>query len=61
MSVSLTNSRDITATALYLIQSDGTIVDIQDIIDQLEGALTPDQLQTLSALSSAINNDPTFF
>lgn len=61
MSVTLTNSKDIIANSLSLIQANGTVINILDLIDAIEGGLTADQIQTLSDLSDAINNDPTFF
>ena len=61
MSVPLTNSKDLIANSLSLIQPNGSVINILDLIEQIEGGLTPDQLQTLSEISTAINNDPTFF
>lgn len=58
MSVSLTNSKDITVDKINIIQSNGTVLDLMDIIVSIEGGLTPDQLQTSSDVSTAINDDP---
>ena len=60
MSVTLTNSKDIIANKLSFIQSNGTVADIMDLIGGIQGGLTPEQIQTLSGISTAINNDPTF-
>ena len=59
MSVSLSNSKDITANRINIIQPNGTALDLMsDIITSIEGGLTEDQLQTLSDISTTINNDP---
>ena len=62
MSVSLSNSKDITVNRINLIQPNGTVLDLMtDVISNIEGGLTEDQLQTISSISTAINNDPNFF
>ena len=62
MSVSLSNSKDITVNRINLIQSNGTVKDLMtEVIANIEGGLTEDQLQTISEISSAIDNDPNFF
>ena len=62
MSVSLSNSKDITVNKINLIQPNGTVKDLMsEVIPSIEGGLTEDQLQTISDLSTAINNDPNFF
>ena len=62
MSVSLSNSKDIAVNRINLIQSNGTVKDLMsEVIPSIEGGLTEDQLQTISDLSTAINNDPNFF
>ncbi len=62
MSVSLSNSKDITVNRINLIQPNGTVKDLMsDVISNIEGGLTEDQLQTISDISTAINNDPNFF
>ena len=59
MSVSLSNSKDITVNRINLIPSNGTVLDLMtDVISNIEGGLTEDQLQTISDISTAINNDP---
>ena len=61
MSVSLSSSKDITVNRINLIQSNGTVLDLMtDVISNIEGGLTEDQLQTISDISTAINNDPIF-
>lgn len=55
MSVSLPNTKDIFDTALYLVQSNGPLEHKMDIMGDIEGELTPEQLQTISAISNAIN------
>lgn len=54
MSISLSNTKYIIATALYLNLSNYTTENITDIIGGIEGGLTPDQIQTTSAISTAI-------
>ena len=61
MSVSLSTSKDIIANSLSLINSDGTVTDIKDTIGQIEGGLTSEQIQAISDISTALNNDPNFF
>ena len=61
MSGSLSNSKDITVNRINLIQPNGTVKDLMtEVIPSIEGCLTEDQLQTISDLSNAINNDPIF-
>ena len=61
MSASLSNSKDITVNRINLIQSNGTVKDLMtEVIANIEGGLTEDQLQTISDISTAINNDPNF-
>ena len=61
LSVSLSNSEDITANRINLIQPNGTLLSLMsDVISNIEGGLTEDQLQTTSDRSTAINNDPSF-
>ena len=49
MSVSLSNSKDITVNRINLIQPNGTVLDLMsDIISNLEGGLTEDKLHTIS-------------
>ena len=61
MSVPLTNSKDIIANSISLIQNNGSVINILDLIEQIEGGLTPEQIQTISEISTAINNVPPFF
>ena len=63
--VSINNSKDLIANSLQLVQEDGELKDIKEVITSaaaiIEGDLTPEQIQTISNLSSALNNDPNFF
>ena len=63
--VSINNSKDLIANSLQLVQEDGELKDIKEVIATaaaiIEGDLTPEQIQTISNLSSALNNDPNFF
>lgn len=61
MSVPLTKTKYVIANSIQLINTDGTLTNILDIIEQIEGGLTPQQLQTLSQISTTINNGPTCF
>ena len=65
MSVSLTNSIDIVANSVSIISPNGTPVSVVDIIEdelaEIAGNLTPEQLQNISDLSTALNDDPDFF
>ena len=56
MRVSFSNTKDIVATALFLVETHGTLRHVFDVIGDIEGGLSEDQLQTLSALSNAIKN-----
>jgi hypothetical protein len=65
MSVNLTNSVDIVANSISIIGPDGQLISLTEAIDGeisvVQGNLTPDQLQDLSSLSTALNNDPNYF
>ena len=65
MSVSLTNSVDIVANSISIIGPDGQLISLTEAIEGgvsvVQGNLTPDQLQDLSSLSTALNNDPNYF
>ena len=65
MSVSLTNSVDIVANSISIIGPDGQLISLTEAIEGgvsvVQGDLTPDQLQDLSSLSTALNNDPNYF
>ena len=58
MPVSLTNSIDIIANSVSVVQNN-KIVNILDIISQITG-LAPETLNTLQELAQSINNDNTF-
>ena len=61
MSVSLSSSKEITVNKINLIQPNGTVNDLMtDVISNIEGGLAEGQLQTVSDISNAINNDPNF-
>ena len=57
--VSLTNSNDIIANSVSIVQ-DNEIVNILDLISQITG-LAPATLNTLQKLAASINNDNTFY
>ena len=57
--VSLTNSNDIIANSVSIVQ-DNEIVNILDLISQITG-LAPETLNTLQKLAASINNDNTFY
>ena len=57
--VSLTNSNDIIANSVSIVQ-DNEIINILDLISQITG-LAPATLNTLQELASSINNDNTFY
>ena len=59
MPVSLTNSIDIIANSVSVIQNN-KIVHILDIVSQITG-LAPQTLNTLQELAESINNDNTFY
>ena len=65
MNVSLTNSVDIVANSVSIISPNGAPVSVVEVIEnelaELAGNLTPDQLQNISDLSTALNDDPDFF
>ena len=65
MSVSLTNSVDIVANSVSVISPTGMSVSLVEVIEnelaEIAGNLTPDQLQNISDLSTALNDDPDFF
>ena len=58
MPVSLSNSIDIIANSVSIIQ-DNRLVNILDLISQITG-LAPATLNTLQELAASINNDNTF-
>ena len=57
--VSLTNSNDIIANSVSIVQ-DNEIVNILDLISRITG-LAPSTLDTLQKLAASINNDNTFY
>ena len=65
MSVNLTNSVDIVANSISIIGPDGQLISLTEAIEGeisvVQGNLTADQIQDLSALSTALNNDPNYF
>ena len=58
MPVSLTNSIDIIANSVSVVQNN-KIVNVLAIISQITG-LAPETLNTLQELAQSINNDNTF-
>lgn len=53
MSFSLTKSKYITANKIYPVQQDGTMLDLMtEVRGHIEGGLPPDQLHTLSDIST---------
>ena len=58
MPVSLTNSIDIIANSVSVVQNK-IVVNILDTISQISG-LAPETLNTLQELAQSINNDNTF-
>ena len=65
MDVSLTNSIDIVANSISVIGPGGQLVSLTEAIEGsvsvVQGDLTADQMQDLSTLSTALNNDPNYF
>ena len=59
MPVSLTNSIDIVANSVSVVQNN-KIVNRLDIVSQITG-LAPETLNTLQKLAESINNDNTFY
>ena len=66
MPVSLTNSKDIVANSVSIIDYNN-VVDIMDLIGQINNIITvivgnpPLTMNTLEKISQAINNDPQFY
>ena len=65
MSVSMNNSKDLIVNSLKLIGDGGVLKDVETLITEaatdIEGNLTPGQIETISSLSGALNNDPNYF
>ena len=61
MSLSLTNRDDIIANSYSLITSNGSVVDLLDIVQSSVVGLPPSSLNTIEKLSAAISNDPNYF
>ena len=59
MALSLTNSKDIVANSITVIQGNRSI-DLLETIDAVTG-LAPDTLNSLEKLATALNNDSNFF
>ena len=59
MPVSLTNTVDIAANSIGLVQTDG-IVDVAEKFGNITG-LAPTTLNSLEKLATALNNDANFF
>lgn len=57
---SLSNSKDMIANSISLINQDGTVSDMKDTITNIEGLLIPERIQTISDIRTAVNHDPTF-
>ncbi len=66
MPVSLTNSKDIVANSISVIDYNN-VVNIMDVIGQINNTITvivgnpPLTMNTLEKISQAINNDPQFY
>ena len=66
MPVSLTNSKDIVANSISVIDYNN-VVNIMDVIGQINNIITvivgnpPLTMNTLEKISQAINNDPQFY
>ena len=66
MPVSLTNSKDIVANSISVIDYNN-VVDIMDLIGKINNIITvivgnpPLTMNTLEKISQAINNDPQFY
>lgn len=58
--VRLTNSLDLVCNSLSIIEGN-QVVNINTKLSTLSGSLTEEQLQTISDISEAIDNDPDFF
>jgi len=65
MSVSINNSKDLIVNSIRLIQDNGTLQDINEVISdaaaQISGTLSETSISTIEALSSALNDDPLYF
>ena len=61
MSLSLTNSEDIIANSVSIINSKGQLVDLIQLLGETFIGLPPDTLDTLEKIATAIDNDPSFF
>ena len=57
MTLNLTNSIDIVANSISIINDDGTV---SDVLDSVTGNLTIGHIQNIETLSTALNDDPTF-
>ena len=60
MSLSLTNSEDIIANSVSIINSKGQLVDLIQLLGETFIGLPPDTLDTLEKIATAIDNDPAF-
>jgi len=60
MSLSLTNSEDIIANSVSIINSKGQLVDLIQLLGETFIGLPPSTLDTLEKIATAIDNDPTF-
>ena len=61
MSLSLTNRDDIIANSFSLITSNGSVVNVLDVVQSSVVGLPPSSLNTIEKLSAAISNDPNYF
>ncbi len=61
MNVSLTNRDDIIANSYSLVTSNGSVVDLLDVVQRSVVGLPPATLNTIEKLSTAISNDPNYF
>ena len=61
MSLSLTNRDDIIANSFSLITSTGLVVDVLDAATSRVSGLAPETLNTITKISTALDNDPLIF
>ncbi len=61
MSLSLTNRDDIIANSYSLITSDGSVVDLLEVMQLSNVGLPPASLNAIEKLSVAISNDQSYF
>ena len=62
--VSLNNSKDIVANSIRIINAQGELEDVMDVIDNSVSGVTglpPETLNTIEAVANAIDNNPNYF